>query len=124
MPILEIEIVSAAGAHFDDDLAQRFADVAGKIFESKQGGTWVKVRYLPNGQYAENEDPRLQIRPVFVSVVLRQHPSHEVMRKQADELAASIAQICDRPKENVHVLYQPEASGRIAFGGNLISRRN
>ena len=121
MPILEIEIVNAAG-DLDDDLAQRLADIAGKIFESKQGETWVKVRSLHCGQYAENDDPQLQIKPVFVSVLLRRCPPEEVMRKQADELAASIARICKRAKENVHILFQPDAGGRVAFGGNLVTR--
>ena len=124
MPILEVEIVNTAGEPLDDGLAQQLADIAGKIFESNQGETWVKVRSLPCGQYAENDDPQLQIRPVFVSVVLRQYPSGEVMRKQADKLAASIARICGRSKENVHILYQPDAAARIAFGGNLVTKRN
>ncbi len=123
MPILEIEIVNAAG-DLDDGLAQRLADIAGKIFDSKQGETWVKVRSLSCGRYAENDDPQLQIRPVFVSVLLRRCPPEEVMRKQADELATSIARICDRTKENVHILYQPDAGGRVAFGGNLVTRPN
>jgi phenylpyruvate tautomerase PptA (4-oxalocrotonate tautomerase family) len=120
MPILDVEIVTEPGESLKDDLARQLADLAGDILGSERGGTWVKVQTLPREQYAENGDLLADIRPVFVSVLMGQHPSQETMKQQAERLAAAFAQACGRPKENVHVLYQPNAGGRIAFGGKLV----
>ena len=42
------------------------------------------------------------------------------LQTEVDRLTAAIAQICDRPAENVHIIYLPEGAGRIAFGGKVI----
>jgi len=43
------------------------------------------------------------------------------MQAQAEQLSTAFARLCNRPKENVHILYQPSTAGRIAFGGKLVS---
>ena len=50
----------------------------------------------------------------------------EVVGSVPDALAAgvrrltgAIAAACGRPEENVHLVYEPPAKGRIAFGGEL-----
>jgi phenylpyruvate tautomerase PptA (4-oxalocrotonate tautomerase family) len=121
MPILDVELVTGLGELLEDGLARRLADIAGDIFGSERGGTWVKVRTLPSGQYGENGDPPADVRPVFVSVLMGQSPSEGNIRHQAERLSASFAQACGRPKENIHILYQPSAAGRIAFGGELVT---
>jgi len=44
----------------------------------------------------------------------------EMLRLEAHALAAAIAAVCGRPKENVHIIYLPAGSGRVAFGGQLL----
>lgn len=121
MPILDVEIVTGPGELPEAGLARKLADMAGDILGSERGGTWVKVRTLASEQYGENDDLQADVRPVFVSVLMGQRPSEGTIRHQAERLAASFAQACGRPKENVHILYEPSAAGRIAFGGELVT---
>jgi len=121
MPILDVEVVIAPGELLEAGLARRLAGTAGEILGSEPGGTWVKVRTLPSEQYGENGDPQADLRPVFVSVLMRRQPSEGTMKDQVERLSVAFAQACGRPKENVHVLYQPGAAGRIAFGGKLVT---
>ena len=117
MPILDVEIVTAFGETLDEGLARALADLAGEVFGSEPGRTWVRLRQLPESHYAEND--AVSVLPVFVSVLLRDLPAGGALRAQAHLLAAGIGEACGRPAENVHILYQPKASGRIAFGGDL-----
>jgi len=121
MPILDVEVVTGPGELLEAGLARRLADIAGDILGSERGGTWVKVRALPSGQYGENGDPEAEVRPVFVSILVRKRPPEETIRQQAERLSAAFAQACGRPRENVHILYEPSAAGRITFGGRLVS---
>ena len=120
MPILEIEIVLQPGEILMSDLAARLADAAAEIFKSEPRGTWVRLRALDAVQYAENASGAgLDVFPVFVSV-LKARLETDILGTEADQLAESLAHICNRPKENVHIFYQPEARGRVAFGGKLL----
>jgi phenylpyruvate tautomerase PptA (4-oxalocrotonate tautomerase family) len=47
-------------------------------------------------------------------------PLLEEMQKEVAKITAAVAQIYGRPAENVHVIYQPEARGRVAFGGEIV----
>lgn len=120
MPILEIEIVLRPGEALPNDLARRLADSAAAIFASRPRGTWVRLRTLLAEAYAENGAADPGVYPVFVSVLKSSGstapPENEPMR-----LAEAIALLCSRPTENVHILYQADARGRIAFGGKLLS---
>lgn len=120
MPILDVEVVSGPGESLRDGLARELADIAAEVLGSERGGTWVKLRTLPRELYAENGGLPADVSPVFVSVLLGQCPSKGAMSQQAERLSASFARACGRPKENVHILYQPNAEGRIAFGGALV----
>ena len=120
MPILEIEIVGEPAADIRDGLAQRIADVAGPLFGSDPQETWVRLRILPPGQYAENGGTPGGVAPVFVSVLRRRNPEGEELEREVVELTAAIAIACGRPKENVHVRYEPPGADRQAFGGRLI----
>ena len=122
MPIFNIEIVSFAREQQEAALAGIIADKAGDIFSSVPGRTWVKIRWLSAEQYAENGGgPPENVRPVFVEILLSELPNPEEMKRQINLLTETISQLCNRPPENVHILYQPAAKGRMAFGGRIDS---
>lgn len=115
MPILTIEIVPQLDELLAPDLASRIANRAGQIFDSRPGGTWVKIRVV--AQYAENQSDT-SFFPVFVSVLHSRLPDE--LRKQVKELTNAIAEETNRPPENVHIIYEPPGVNRVAFGGNLV----
>jgi phenylpyruvate tautomerase PptA (4-oxalocrotonate tautomerase family) len=55
-----------------------------------------------------------------VRVLLADVPYGHELRNQIHRLTAAIAKVCERPPENVHLVYEPPARGRIAFGGKLV----
>ncbi len=70
MPILEIEIFLRPGEMLASDLAKRLADACADIFKSDPRQTWIILRTLDPGQYAENEaDGAEPVFPVFVQVL-------------------------------------------------------
>lgn len=116
MPIIEVEVVGDEALR--EGLAGAVAEAVGHIFGSQPGGTWVRLRGLPTGQYAENGGgPPQGVRPVFVSVLKGGADGEEERRKEAGKLAEAIGAWCGRPADNVHILYLPPAAGRIFFGG-------
>ena len=118
MPILDVELVGEAPRD-RAALARRIADAAGGVFQTAPARTWVKLRCLD--AYAENGgDLPEDVQPVFVSVLLARPPAGSERARQADALAQAVAAACARPAANVHVLYEPAAAGRIAFGGRLL----
>lgn len=121
MPIVDVELVVDAGQILAAGLAARLADAVGTVFGTPVGRTWVRLRALPASQYAENGGgPHGGIRPVFVSVLKSVRPEGERLRDETRLLTEAIAAVCDRPAENVHVLWLPDAKGRMAFGGTLV----
>jgi phenylpyruvate tautomerase PptA (4-oxalocrotonate tautomerase family) len=119
MPILEIEIVLQPGEVLVSDLAQIAADRLGEVFGSPPGNTWVRLRFLPAGQYAENGDAP-GVYPVFVTVLKAQLPEPQALQQELSELTRLLAEVFTRPEENVHILYLPPGAGRVAFGGRLM----
>lgn len=117
MPIVAIEIVLRANEVIRDGIASELADELGRIFDSPSAGTWVKVHGLSADQYAENGGTPEDINPVFVTIIKSEKPSSEAMQKEVERITRAVAQICVRPAENVHVIYELEAKGRVAFGG-------
>lgn len=122
MPILEVEIVTGHGEQLQPGLAQRLADAAGDVLGTPSGRTWCRLRALPSDQYAENRAvvPK-DIRPVFVTVLKSRVGGADALKSEAAKLCEALAEACGRPKENVHVLYLPEAAGRMSFGGELVA---
>lgn len=117
MPIIDVEIVGDEPPN--PSLSQELADAAGEIFGSPSGRTWVRLRMLSSDLYAENgSDP--EHHPVFVTVLKARWPNRDDMKREIALLTKMLARICERSFENVHVLYLPEGSGRIAFGGDLV----
>ena len=56
---------------------------------------------------------------MFVTVLKAQRPTGLALEADVRALTEGVARVCGRPVENVHVLYEPEVQGRIAFGGRL-----
>jgi phenylpyruvate tautomerase PptA (4-oxalocrotonate tautomerase family) len=122
MPILEIEIVTRPGEVLRPKLANELADRLGEIFASTPGSTWVRLHNLPADSYAENNlNPDGTPFPVFVSILKSNLPSAEDMQSEVARLTPAIAELCDRPSENVHLLYLPPGAGRVSFGGQLVT---
>jgi len=118
MPIVDVEIVGQESV--GGDLAARLADMAGPVFGSPPESTWVRVRSLPREHYAENGTASPDgWNSVFVTVRKAQRPTGSALEAEVRALTEGVAGVCGRPVENVHILYEPDAQGRIAFGGSL-----
>jgi phenylpyruvate tautomerase PptA (4-oxalocrotonate tautomerase family) len=121
MPILEVTVVLKKGESLSTRLAPAIADAASDVFRSPAGRTWVRVSSVEPGMYAEDSGgPPPGVAPVFVSVLKAALGDREALAREARSLAEAIAPVVGRPPENVHVLYEAPASGRIAFGGRLM----
>jgi phenylpyruvate tautomerase PptA (4-oxalocrotonate tautomerase family) len=123
MPIIDIEVIEddPPRGHFPRAAVQALTDEVAAILGSGPSGTWVRIRYLPRGSYAENGgDVPGSVRPVFVTILLARLPAAAELRRHAERVALAVADALGRPRENVHVLFSPPAAGRIAFGGRLL----
>ena len=121
MPIVDVELVVDAGQILAAGLAARLADAVGKVLGTPAGRTWVRLRTLLEAHYAENGGgPHGGILPVFVTVLKSVRPEGEALRDETRLLTEAIAAVCERPAENVHVLWLPDAKGRMAFGGTPV----
>jgi len=119
MPIVQVEIVLKPNETISDRLAQQLADKLGEQFESPKGGTWVKVYGIVEKHYAENGGKEEGVFPVFVSVIKAKLPSYDELQIEVEKITGVVAQICERLSTLVHVIYEPEGSGRVSFGGKL-----
>ena len=120
MPILNFEIVEDPKI---ENLARQLADAAGVVFETHAGNVWVKVHFLPKSQYGENGGVAEDLNPVFVSALLGQSYGKKDQAVVAVELTEAIAKILNRPKQNIHIIFEPNLVGRVAFGGKLLTER-
>ena len=111
-------MVVRKGEAMPDGLASTLADALGEVLGADPGKVWVRVRSLPDAQYAENLSAAPQ--PVFVSLLMRKPPTGDLLRLQVEQVTYAVARICRCPPDNVHVLLEPAARGRIAFGGHLV----
>lgn len=120
MPILNIEVIGAVAPELRSNLATRLADLAGVALNSRPQGTWVKLHFIPSEHYAENAGgPALGVLPVLVSLLQAQVPEGNALAEQIRLLTQAIAKGVGRPAENIHIIIEPAAQGRIAFGGSL-----
>jgi phenylpyruvate tautomerase PptA (4-oxalocrotonate tautomerase family) len=118
MPIVDIELVAAHQVAIAPDLARRIADELGRVFRSGPGQTWVRVHELAIDRYAEN-DVATPPQPVFVTVMQAAPPAGAARVAQAEAIAVVVARTTGRPVDTVHVVFDPPAGGRIAFGGQV-----
>jgi len=122
MPILNIEIVAADSTlHLPPQLTQSLADQVAQVLDALPGRVWVKVRVIPSTQYAENGGVPEGMYPVFVTVLRSSVPEGSALVNEIAQLTQVIANSLNRPATNVHIYYQPDAAGRVAFGGKLVS---
>jgi hypothetical protein len=120
MPIVDIEMVLKPDETISNEMVSELADRLGVIFDSPRHGTWVKVYGIPEGLYTENGGKEESIYPIFVSVLKAQWPTLEDMQREVDKITETVAQLCNRTANLVHVIYQPEGKGRVAFGGKIV----
>lgn len=114
MPIVDVELVGPPAVA---GLARALADDLGRVFGAAPGTVWVRVRALDAGSYAENGAAAAA--PVFVTLLLAAPPARAALGRLVADVADAVARGAGRPRENVHVLLEPAAKGRIAFGGRL-----
>ncbi len=120
MPIIEIEMITDEAP--PPDLAEILADRIGDALGAAVGSTWVRLRALPRSRYGESGGPLSEaVRPVFVTVTAHSRPRGDAAERAAKMVVAAVAESTDHPRENVHVIFAPDAAGRIAFGGELRS---
>ncbi len=120
MPILEVRVVGELAAGLAPGLAQRIADAAAQVLGSPPRGTWVAVEMVAPELYAENGGAEPGLPPVLVRVLLRGGPPPDRLADQVAALTRAVAGCCGRPEESVHIVYEPAAAGRVAFGGRLV----
>jgi hypothetical protein len=120
MPILDVEMVLRPGERLEPGLAQVLAGRAREALAAPAGTTWVKVHALAAEQYAEDGGEPEGVYPVFVSVLKARWVEPAARQEEVARLTRAVAAACGRPAENVHLFYQPEGAGRVAFGGRLV----
>jgi len=126
MPIVTIETLSDSPYSLDDAMPtpeqlQTLADSLGELFGSQPSGTWVRARQQQRAYYAENLiEFGPNIRPVIVEILKSEPESGKNLAIEAAAVCALVAQVLGRRTENVHVIFEPGARGRVAFGGQLV----
>jgi phenylpyruvate tautomerase PptA (4-oxalocrotonate tautomerase family) len=121
MPIVDVEIVAGPDdAAPPAGLARVLADAIGECLEAPAGGTWVRLRMLGRDGYAESGGGPPGPPPVFVTVLSRHGPEGDRLSSIVAELTAAVAGATGRPSERVHVIFEPHATGRVAFGGQIV----
>jgi phenylpyruvate tautomerase PptA (4-oxalocrotonate tautomerase family) len=126
MPIVTIETLSDSDYSTDDALPtpgelQSLADALGELFGSQPSGTWVRARQQQRAYYAENLiELRSDMRPVIVEVLKSELDRGRNLELEAAAISAIVAQVLGRRIEQVHVIYELPARGRVAFGGQLV----
>ena len=126
MPIVTIEcVVGESSKKYDASKTQSLSDKLGRVFGSEPGTTWIKLHYLDQANYAEN-DAELDktALPTFVNVLLRSLPDEDQLAITAQHIATCVSESLVRLKENIHVIFEPEGFGRVAFGGVLLKKPN
>lgn len=118
MPIIDIELVSASADEAASGVAQGLADALGDAFEVETAKVWIRLRTLSAANYAENHAKPAE--PAFVTVIASAPPTGEALRQRIAQITQIVARHTHRPPELVHVLFEPAARGRIAFGGRLV----
>ena len=119
MPIVEVEIV--AERKLAPGLAVNLAHNLAPIFGGPASSTWVKLRRLDVSDYAEGDGgPSSEVRPVFVKILKAELAAGDELRDEIRLIAETVGATCERPVENVHVIYEQSARGRVAFGGELV----
>lgn len=103
------------------ELARTLADLIGDVLLAPMGSTWIRLRTLPRASYAESGGAvPPDVQPVFVVITASRQPVQQRAAQIFNDIASTVAGATGHPKENVHVLFEPDAAGRIAFGGRPV----
>lgn len=122
MPILDICIIGELEPVLLPQLPEHLAAAAGHVFKAEPGCVWVTVRVTPLAAYAENDTGTWTgPGPVFVRVVKRIVQDSQTLESEAQALAMAIGEVTRIPSDRVHIIYEPSAVGRVAFGGRLVT---
>lgn len=123
MPIIQLDLVMRAGENPPDKRTlQALADEMGQVLGAPAGETWVFLRPLSDDAYVENDmavPP--DIRPAIAHVLQYQRPSESTLARMARGLAGAMARHLNRPEANMHLVFEPDGRGRVAFGGRLVT---
>lgn len=115
MPLLEVEIIGQhAGDPPTEKLAERIAERVSQLLGVPAGQLRVKLRKVPATHYAENGPP-ITVLPVFVRVLVRTRDP-AVWPKRAETIRAAVSEATVRSASAVHVIFEPDATGRVFFG--------
>jgi phenylpyruvate tautomerase PptA (4-oxalocrotonate tautomerase family) len=120
MPIIDVEVVEQPGSSLLTNLSNELAVRIGDVLHAKPGTVWVKLHRIPFVDYAESDGNPDALAPVFVNVLMATLPEGEAFEAAVVALTQAVAELCDRSRDNVHVLFAPSARGRQAFGGKLV----
>ena len=121
MPIVDVELVLAESQTIGPGLSSRLADALGQFFHAAPGRVWVRLRTLPATHYAENAaDLAAEELPLFVNVLFAHPIEGEARANQATGICEVVARATGRLADRVHLVYEPPAAGRVAFGGRLV----
>ena len=121
MPIVDVELVYTSEAEPSSVSASAVADAIGVALGSARGTVWVRLRFLSDKCYAENQCLLSSAElPVFVTVLQARLPAEPDLALQLSALTQAVAAVVARPVERVHVQFAPEAAGRQAFGGRIV----
>ena len=119
MPIADVEIVTRPGERLAGDLAGALADALGAALGCAPGRLWVRLRPLAAEGYAENGAGDGRPSPVFVTLLAYAPPEGEVLERTARAVAQAVAGLTGRESAHVHLVVEPAARGRVAFGGEV-----
>jgi phenylpyruvate tautomerase PptA (4-oxalocrotonate tautomerase family) len=121
--VLEVELIGEVASETRRGLAARIAEGVAEVLGARPQSVWVRLRYTPLADYAENgasgESGQTPL-PVFVTLIKRAWADGDEMKREASALAAAVGAACHRPAEEVHLFYEPPGRGRVAFGGKLV----
>ena len=123
MPIIRLEMVLAADeAPPAGDTLQALADRFGDCLGSGPGETWVSLVIIGRDRYRENGGALpADIRPCFAHVLRYRQPGADRLAADAAALAEIMAAGLGRSPENMHIIFEPDGAGRVAFGGRLVT---
>lgn len=114
MPIVDIRVVGGP-TEVLDSAASPIAEQIGAMLGAAEGTVWISLSSLPLAHFAEN-GPAPDPPPVFVRVLARIDDPRTIPL-QARQIGAAVAAVIGRPQERVHVIFEPDARGRVFFGG-------
>jgi phenylpyruvate tautomerase PptA (4-oxalocrotonate tautomerase family) len=119
VPMVEVELIS--NEEPGPGLADLLADQIGLALQAAEGSTWVRLRVVRRDHYGESGGPLGDsVKPVFVTITSRHQPAREQFAEVVEQITSAVARATGHPRQNVHVIFAPDAAGRVAFGGHVV----